>query len=308
MQPRLETVETHTVARRDRLERWLGALERVCGRLYADILDAPTLDARMSFGTIGRLRLGEIVASKHRIGLTPALARRDAHDVVKVIVQTVGTSIYEQQGEVVALGPGDGLIYDVSVPHMITSPETTEHLVVIVPRDMVLARGVRLDSLRAQTFSTTTGVGRVGADLLHTTLGQLGEITSACEAELAASLLSLVLLPLPTPQSGSSALRVRIKRYIHDNLRDPHLSIDQIATALRCSKRSLHLAFSACDQTIADFIRAARLDACHAEILQRPERSLSEIAFGWGFASAAHFSRLFRQRFGDSPSALRVRA
>lgn len=305
MTSRLLTVETSEVSARDRVARWSDALAAVCGRLHADPLGAPTLDGRMVFGSVGRLRIGHIVASQHRVGLTPALARTEPHAVAKVIVQTVGTSVYEQRGERVTIGPGDCLAYDVSQPHMITSSETTEHLVVIIPRDLVAERGVRLDKLSAQQFSGRTGVGRLGAELVESTLGELETITPACEADLAASILNLVFLPLASAAQGRDALRFKIKSYIRDRIRDPELSIEQIAEALHCSKRYLHLAFGECDLTIADFIRATRLDACKAELERRPDRTISEIAFAWGFSSSAHFSRLFRQRFGHAPSAPR---
>lgn len=305
---RLLTVETSTVAARERLACWLDALASVCGRLDADVMGAPTLDGRMDFGTVGRLRLGRIVASRHRVGLTPALARREPHDVVKVIVQTAGTSIYEQHGERVVLGPGDGLFYDVSQPHTITSAETTEHLVVIVPRELVVERGLHLDALPAQTFSARAGVGRLSAELVASTLGEIDAISPACEAELARSILDVVCLTLPAAAEGREALRLKIKQYIRANLRDPDLSIDAIAGALRYSKRSLHLAFADSDPSIAEYIRAARLEACKDELLKRPDRTVSEIAFSWGFSSSAHFTKAFRQRFGDAPSALRHRS
>jgi AraC family transcriptional activator of tynA and feaB len=35
--------------------------------------------------------------------------------------------------------------------------------------------------------------------------------------------------------------------------------------------------------------------------------SISDIAFGWGFNSAPHFSRSFRERYGASPREYRLR-
>ena len=37
-------------------------------------------------------------------------------------------------------------------------------------------------------------------------------------------------------------------------------------------------------------------------------RSVSEIAFAWGFNSSAHFCRLFKSHYGVSPSEFRRRA
>jgi AraC family transcriptional activator of tynA and feaB len=299
------TLETAKVSWRDRVALWSDALTTVCGPLQTDTLGA-TLDATMTFGPIGRLQIGHIAASRHRIGLTPALARAERHPVAKVIIQTEGMSVYEQHGECVTLTPGDGLIYDVSQPHVITSTETTEHFVVTVPHDLLVGRGIRLDRLSAQRFSARTGVGRLAADLVHSTFGELATISPECEDDLAASLLSLMFLPLPTETShASDALRHRIEGYIRDQIRDPELTIDKIAGALRCSKRYLHMAFAASDRSIADHIWTTRLDGCRGDLERHADRTISEIAFAWGFSSSAHFSRSFRKRFGVTPSEFR---
>lgn len=305
MSRQLMTLETAKVSWRDRVALWTDALNTVCGPLETEPLGG-ALDANLTFGAIGRLQIGHITVSCHRIGLTPELARTDRHPVAKVIVQTVGDAVYEQCGERVTLSPGDGLVYDVSQPHTITCTETTEHFVVIVPHDLLVGRGVRLDRLSAQRFSARAGIGRLAADLIHSTYGELATIAAASEDGLAASLLSLMFLPLPQETAHSSeALRYRIESYIRDRIRDPELSIDQIASALRCSKRYLHMAFAACDRSITEHIWTTRLDGCRSDLERRPDVTISEIAFAWGFSSSAHFSRTFRNRFGVTPSEFR---
>lgn len=302
---RLQTFETAARPASEQVASWLHTLAGVCGPLYADPLDAPSLDARMAFGEVGRLRVGHIAASRHRIGLTEALAREAPHAVAKMIVQTVGTSVYEQRGERLALGPGECLVYDVSRPHMITSDAHSEHLVVIIPHALVATRGLRLESLNAQRYSAVSGVGRLCASLVESTLDQLEAIDPACEADLAAAILNLVLSPLAEATEPHSALRQRAQQYIREHARDPELTIDRIAQALRCSKRTLHLAFEGHERSVADDLRITRLEGCKAELERHPERAVAEVAYAWGFASPAHFSRLFHQRFGYAPSAAR---
>jgi len=97
----------------------------------------------------------------------------------------------------------------------------------------------------------------------------------------------------------------RALRYIDTNLADPELSPTVIAIALRISPRYLHLLFEA-GSSVGATILTKRLDRCRAALLDRVDhRSISEIAFAWGFNDAAHFSRTFKARFGSSPRALR---
>jgi methylphosphotriester-DNA--protein-cysteine methyltransferase len=62
--------------------------------------------------------------------------------------------------------------------------------------------------------------------------------------------------------------------------------------------------------SLCRWIKQARLDHCAAD-LSNPdlrERSITEIAFGWGFNDAAHFSRTFRAEFGMAPREYRSSA
>jgi AraC-like DNA-binding protein len=76
---------------------------------------------------------------------------------------------------------------------------------------------------------------------------------------------------------------------------------------MHCTKRYLHKVFSEDGETLNQYIWTRRLELCRAH-LGRPDlsaKSITEIAFGCGFSNAAHFSRSFRARFGESPRAYR---
>lgn len=303
------TFGTSTVAPRDRIDGWTTALAQVCGQLHADAYGAATVDVDMEFGVLGRLHVGKISASRHRVGLTSALARTAHHPVIKMIVQTVGTSVYEQGCETVTLGPGEGLVYDVARPHMITSEGHTEHLVAIIPRELAVRQGICLSQLSRQRFSTRSGVGRVAASLLDSTLDELAMISPDSAGDLAASIVNLALSPLAsTTADGTSALRYRAKTYIREHLRDPQLSVEAISAGLGCSTRYLHRAFSDEPRTISETILAMRIEGCVEELQRRPDRTISEIAYAWGFSSSAHFSRVFRKTVGKTPSQVRAAA
>ncbi|HUS32841.1 MAG TPA: helix-turn-helix domain-containing protein [Kofleriaceae bacterium] len=111
------------------------------------------------------------------------------------------------------------------------------------------------------------------------------------------------LLQAPTRQ----AQRARAIRYIEAHLADSQLAPPSIAEGLGVSIRYLHLLFEE-SESVGATILARRLDRCRAALADAAERrSISEIAFAWGFNDAAHFSRTFRSRFGMSPRDARGR-
>lgn len=48
-----------------------------------------------------------------------------------------------------------------------------------------------------------------------------------------------------------------------------------------------------------------RMDAAKRSLVNEPERSVADIAVSCGFASAAHFSRCFKQALGTTPTRWR---
>src|SRR6202790_4207947 len=88
------------------------------------------------------------------------------------------------------------------------------------------------------------------------------------------------------------------------HLRDPDLSIDQISAELGCTKRYLHMLFSDRGMTVSDHIWQARLQNCRQELEAQGGKTITDVAFSWGFSSSSHFSRVFRNNFGIAPSSL----
>ncbi|MEP9378536.1 helix-turn-helix domain-containing protein [Aquabacter sp. CN5-332] len=297
-----------------RAEYWAQALGTLCGRLHADAFGDGTIDGHIDYATIRRLRLCEIEVSRHRIAHPASWTERGGHPVIKVLFQTCGTSIFEQDGRRLVIGPGDCLVYDVSKPHAITSPALTKHHVVIIPRPVMEQRGVPLERLQAQQVSAREGAGRLAHDFVLSVFNEAPSLSPGCEVQVAETLLDLVLLPFFSEsclkRSGPEALRSRIKTLIRANLSDPNLSIEQLSSRLDCTKRYLHMSFADEGTTITGYIWQKRLEKCREELELGPGsgRTLTDIAFSWGFSSSSHFTHLFKKRYGMPPSAVQRQA
>lgn len=296
-----------------RPDYWAQALGTLCGRLRADGFGAGTIDGHVDYATIGRLRLCRIEVSRHRIAHPAAWTQLGGHAVVKVLFQTGGTSVFEQDGRRIAVTPGDGLAYDVSRPHLITSSALTKHDVVIIPRHLVEQRGVGPEQLLARHFSARDGVGRLAHDFVLSAFNQAPSLSPGCELQVADALLELVLLPFLAEErdkrTGREALTARIKTLIRANLSDPELSVERLSSALDCTKRYLHMSFAGEDTTITGYIWQKRLEKCleELELGQGSGKTLTDIAFSWGFSSSSHFTHLFKKRYGLPPSVIQRR-
>lgn len=193
------------------------------------------------------------------------------------------------------------------------NPERVEHLIVMLPKAPLLERGLRLDTLMARCVGGTSGISRVALATMRSTYQELPYMSGDAArgaGELIAQLVQLSLVELSgqhTALTQREILKDRIRGFIAVNLRDPALSVDHIAHALNCSKRLLHNAFAGDDDTLASHILRLRLEACTRELAHTgaPPRPITDIALSWGFSNLSHFSRVFREHAGCSPSAFR---
>ncbi|MEM1264028.1 MAG: helix-turn-helix domain-containing protein [Pseudomonadota bacterium] len=95
----------------------------------------------------------------------------------------------------------------------------------------------------------------------------------------------------------------RIQQYIVDHLSDPDLTPTRIAESNGITPRYLHLLFEDGGVSVSQWIRERRLERCKDEIARSlaTGRSITEIAFDWGFNHPSHFSRAFKQRYRMAP-------
>ncbi len=85
------------------------------------------------------------------------------------------------------------------------------------------------------------------------------------------------------------------------------LDLEQLATRLHCSTRSLLRRFKAATGlTPIDYLQRLRISAAQSA-LHQPQPSLEQVAVAVGYQDRATFSRLFKHLCGETPGAFRRR-
>ena len=107
----------------------------------------------------------------------------------------------------------------------------------------------------------------------------------------------------PDQSFHRSALLYRLKNYILTHLSDPELSMPRAAAAIGISPRYASDLMAAEQTSFRSYVQVQRLERCKRDLSDPAQaaRHISDIAFAWGFNDLAHFSRIFKQRFGAAP-------
>lgn len=306
-------MSTDDFAPQERAPLWCEWVWKHFGGLRSDLYGDTDFDGHLSSGRAGDLILTRLEANRHRVVRTMDMVRASDEGYLKIVAPLRGRAGVEQSGRQAWVGPGAWTIYDTTADYLIANPERVEHLIVMVPKAQLAGQGLRLDTLMARPVGGATGIARVALTTMRSTFEELPNMSADAArgaGELVTQLVRLSLIELAgqhTPLTQREALKDRIRHHVALHLRDPDLSVDQIATALNCSRRHLYNAFADEPHTLASYIQHLRLDACLRELQQvgPAARPITDIALHWGFNNLSHFSRVFRERTGQSPSEFR---
>ena len=94
--------------------------------------------------------------------------------------------------------------------------------------------------------------------------------------------------------------------YVMAHLEDP-LPLEDVARVAAFSSFHFHRIFRMiAGETLAQFVKRARLERAVTVMSHRKDATLTDIALACGFSSSSDFSRCFRDHFGVSPSAFDV--
>jgi signal transduction histidine kinase/ligand-binding sensor domain-containing protein/CheY-like chemotaxis protein len=113
--------------------------------------------------------------------------------------------------------------------------------------------------------------------------------------------------PAPVEVASSDAkLLEQVRGVIETHLAEEDFSVEALARLVAHSRGHLHRRLKEINgESPSDLLRRMRLERA-AQLLEAGAGSVSEIAYGVGFKSVAHFSNRFQDHFGVRPSAYRL--
>jgi AraC-like DNA-binding protein len=107
-----------------------------------------------------------------------------------------------------------------------------------------------------------------------------------------------------------AAWRAAVLREIDDLIADRGLSAVTVGQRLGITARYVHLLLEDTGQSFSQLVLAKRLERTAALLRAtgQPARKISEISSACGFGDLSYFNRVFRKRYGRTPSDFRKAA
>ena len=100
----------------------------------------------------------------------------------------------------------------------------------------------------------------------------------------------------------------KLREVIRDNMGDSDFSVERIGEEIGLSRVQLYRKVKALTgQTPVELLRKARLERGR-RLIEKTEKSVSEIAYEVGFTSPSYFNKCFKDEVGISPGAMREKA
>ncbi len=317
--PARQSLSTDGVPTRQRLDYWMETVGSLYCQLECEPPDEDPIFGDIQFSRIGELHFTRLQSNGRRVWRTPARISASNDDHCLVIIQRQGNAVVRQDGREATVRPGDFVFNDCTRPYELLFDASGHELFVLRLARAQLENHVgNLEELTAMAVRSEGAPGQLllsMVDTLQRDIDQLHPSSAIAVSEGIASIIAAGLRSLPganirKPSNLTAYHLARIKAHVQKHLRDPALSIGSIVAAVGLSPDHVCRLFRNEPLSLSRMIWQQRVDACRRELVdpRSASRSISDIAFSWGFNDAAHFSHSFRKQVGLSPREWRVQA
>jgi len=316
--PALESFSTSEVAASRRLEYW----NELTGSAFTPLASEP-FNRDAFCGTLTRTRVGELrLAEAHS---EPAVVHHSSHHVARtrealylLCLQLDGCSVTRHNGRESMLRYGDFHLLDSLQPYRLAFRQSNRMLVLAIAQRDLARRLGNPERVIGQAMSGRGGLPGLLSSLLCGFWQQrrggddrfLSPRFSEALLDLIASAYATIADAGTQHSSLAVARREQVRTYIETHLHDPALTPAQIAAAVHLSTRRLHQLFESDGETVGAYVLRRRLEECARTMADPAQhgRTVTQLAYLHGFNNASHFGRVFKDRFGVSPSEFRRRS
>jgi AraC-like DNA-binding protein len=303
---------TDDLPENERLSRWREEFER--GLMRADIepvsSDRPFC-AEAVFQALPGVRSASCAGSDARFQRTRAMAA-EGDDSIWLVVNPGPKALVSQRGKDVVLGAGDAIPIFTDEAALLIS---NQHLGLLLSRAALLSRISNVDTMATRVISHAVAPLRLLVSYFTLMHKEVVPATPQLRQAVVDHIHDLAALALganrDTQERGSGATAAARLRatlaHIAESFTEPGLTLAEVARRQGVSPRYLQRLLEGSGMSFTARVNELRLQRALALLTNGGgvERRISDIALAAGFSDISNFNRLFRSRFGDTPSGVR---
>jgi len=293
---------------------WEETVCTVCGPLEATPMKGVPFKGGVNMRRVADVNLLEHHASVERLHWDRRhIAEIQAPYCYVILQLSQGQLFVTQNDNEARLDIGDWTIIDSLRPARFRFEKEFNILALNMPRDVITARAHDHDLPLAPFMSGSTGASAIFSSFARSLYDHAPSLNPD-DVRHREHVLDLMFASLPGTFKQPERTRGRrldaALRFIDEHLANPGLCPQMVAEKVNVSPRHLHRLFEETGHSVGDWIRKRRLERARCDLADERFRgnSILEISYGWGFNDSAHFSRAFRDAFGQSPREYRQQA
>lgn len=305
-----QRLNTDDVPPQARLDYWIDACRTMFGGFEFVDLERKGFQAALNALTIDNLTIGQYVGSPHTMARTKSHIRSSDNDFYVVILASQHAFNLDH-GRYRKAGVGGIWLLDNTQPFLGAHPEGLDLVNVFIPRAVLEQAVGPARFVAGMSIDATQTSFPLVASYLSLLIKHGAGLAPARQARMASVAVELIAagfaetLEAAPPQSPSgAAILTRAQAFIAEHIGVEGLSIADVAAALNISVRRLQEVASAECITLMDWMWERRIQMARAKLADPTQIAVPVglIAYQCGFASQAHFSRRFKERFGQTPT------
>jgi len=311
----LDVYSTAAVPRGARASYWNDIYARQFAQVTFNPVDRESFEAELRVGSVGPIGIARVQSKSTDIERTRQHISRSEGRIFSFLLQARGVGVFSHYGHETRMEEGDFTLCDSASPHRFSCSEGTELIMLRTPPEVLRSYLPDPEQFCGLRLAAGKGITGTAANLARK-LWSLAEsgLPEKFSAMVARNVLDIMATSYAmafdssfADSSAVSARKLQAKRYIEAHLREPDLTPCTVAGALGISPRYLRMLFGAGNENASRYILRRRLEECSKQLSSALWRghTITEIAFSSGFNSAAHFTRVFRDEFGVTPSQFR---
>lgn len=312
-----QVLTTDIVAPRQRVAFWQEMVSQTFVQAHCESSVGESFRGRISTEAFDQTEISRIDAGPQRIHRRTIDIARACKPRFYLCYHAAGNARYRDRHAENLLGPGDMILLDNCEPYSAEYEDAVTSLVLHVPHDVLRDRFRAPERVLGHKLGGARGLSRIAGEFLQSCLAGANSLTPAERPAIAnialnffTSVLAEDLNERTETGTQQAILLARLKQYVSLHLGDPELDLERVAAAMGLSIRHVSRLFQRDGDSFGRYLLQGRIERSRLALANPSLQALrvSQIALDAGFNNFAHFSRVFRQALGCSPSEYRARA